>query len=187
MKLLSILLACLLTLSLTACSSTTNSQNNNKPNTQNSGNTQNGTNANNTTPDVLPGKDDTVPETENPIEKPDMMPDDSADNNVDSTLPEQNPNTDRPEENAGQDVPAERRLIYNGNHYVVTDETLTEDTVGIELFSIMNIVTDMPAKEGDAMGLDEGTRVFRLKDDNEYDEIAVEISGIYYKAVQKAQ
>ena len=57
--------------------------------------------------------------------------------------------------------------------------------MGIELFSIMNIVTDMPAEEGDAVGLDKGTRVFRLQDDNEYDEIAVEIGGVYYKAIQR--
>ena len=47
-------------------------------------------------------------------------------------------------------------------------------------------MTETPAEEGEAIGLDEGTKVFRLKNDNEYDEIAVEINNVFYKAVKKA-
>ena len=75
--------------------------------------------------------------------------------------------------------------MYNGALYEVTDQRLADDEVGVELFSITRLVDDTPAEDGDALGLQEGTKVYRIRDDNEYDEIAVEIDDAYYKAVRR--
>ena len=81
--------------------------------------------------------------------------------------------------------PEERSVMYNGALYEVTDQRLADDEVGVELFSITSLVDDTPAEDGDALGLQEGTKVYRIRDDNEYDEIAVEIDDAYYKAVRR--
>ncbi len=81
---------------------------------------------------------------------------------------------------------SERRVMYNGELYEVTGEVLDSDEVGAQLFSITSVVEGAPAADGDASGLDEGTKVFRIRDDNEYDQIAVEINDSYYRAIRRS-
>ena len=163
MRVIAMIMAALLALSLTACTDngngTTNPDNNKTPGTTDNGNgTNNDTDDNN----LGAGSNNTNGNTNGGT---------SNGNNADK---DNNTTTDT------------RRVMYNGDLYEVTDETLDSDEVGVELFSITNIVEDMPAEDGDAIGLDEGTKVYRLKDDNEYNEIAVEINNVFYKAVKQS-
>ena len=174
MRLAALLMAALLALSLTACmddgkNNDTNQTPGTTENENNNGGTNNGgMNNGNTNNDT--NKEDN--QTNNP----------DKDNDV-GTVPDNNIKDEDDKPNGTSEV---RRVMYNGNLYEVTNETLSADEVGVELFSITSIVTDTPAEDGDAVGLDEGTRVFRLKDDNQYEEIAVEINQVYYKAVKEA-
>jgi len=134
-----------------------------------------------TVPDTTPNTPDTTPDADrDPVTGNDEPNGGSNDTDMpnDANRPGDTGNTD----GNGSMTGAMRRLMYNGMMYEVTDDVLEDDEVGLELFSITSIVEDIPTKDGDAMGLDEGTRVFRLKDENEYDEIAVEIGGVFYKA-----
>ena len=83
------------------------------------------------------------------------------------------------------DAARTRSVMYNGDLYDVTAELLDDDEVGLELFSISEIVDDTPAADGNAAGLDKGTTVYRIRDDNEYAELAVEIGDAYYRAVRR--
>ena len=83
------------------------------------------------------------------------------------------------------DAARTRSVMYNGDLYDVTAELLDDDEVGLELFSISEIVDDTPAADGNAAGLDKGTKVYRIRDDNEYYELAVEIGDAYYRAVRR--
>ena len=197
MRYAAILMALLLTLSLAACGN--NAADDLMNDMKNPGTSQDNPTLNDdptepdnnvgTTPDTVP---DTTPNT------PDTTPDADRDPVTGNDEPNGTPNggsndTDMPNDanrpgdtgntdGNGSMTGAMRRLMYNGMMYEVTDDVLEDDEVGLELFSITSIVEDIPTKDGDAMGLDEGTRVFRLKDENEYDEIAVEIGGVFYKA-----
>ena len=178
MKFTAIVLAVLLTRSLAACMDNGRKPNTTTPNNQTPGTTDNGgTNGNTnngTNNDVNNGTNTNGSTNGN------NGPTNGSNNNAAGE--NQNGN----QANGSGTAAAERRVMYNGNLYEVTDETLDADEVGVELFSITNIVTETPAEEGEAIGLDEGTKVFRLKNDNEYDEIAVEINNVFYKAVKKA-
>lgn len=178
MKFTAIVLAVLLTLSMTACMNNGKNPNTTTPNNQTPGTTDNGgTNGNTnngTNNDVNNGANTNGSTNGN------NGPTNGSNNNAAGE--NQNGN----QANGSGTAAAERRVMYNGNLYEVTDETLDADEVGVELFSVTSIVTETPAEEGEAIGLDEGTKVFRLKNDNEYDEIAVEINNVFYKAVKKA-
>ncbi len=178
MRVIAMIMAALLALSLTACTDngngTTNPDNNKTPGTTDNGNGNGGTNNGNTNNNGNGTNNDT------------------DDNNLGAGSNNTNGNTNGGTSNgnnADKDnntTTDTRRVMYNGDLYEVTDETLDSDEVGVELFSITNIVEDMPAEDGDAIGLDEGTKVYRLKDDNEYNEIAVEINNVFYKAVKQS-
>lgn len=75
-----------------------------------------------------------------------------------------------------------RRFMYAGKLYTVTDEKVAQDKVGAELYSISSMVDGDPMEDGDAVGLDEGIRIFKLVEENEYRTVAVEIDNEFYLA-----
>ena len=85
----------------------------------------------------------------------------------------------------GSDELEKRTVYYNGNVYRLTDEFINDGDVGIELFSIRDMISEQSNEDGMAVGIDKGTKVFRIKDDNNYDSIAVEINNRYHKAVKE--
>ena len=177
MRFVAIIMAVLLALSLTACTddATNNPNNTQNPGTTNNGNTNNGTNNNDDDNNGLnSGSNNTNGNTN------------GNDDNTNGSNTNNGTNGTGTNDDHTNGTADPRRVMYNGNLYEVTDEVLDSDDVGVELFSITNIVTDTPAQDGDAIGLDEGTKVYRLKDDNEYDEIAVEINDVFYKAVKQS-
>ena len=76
----------------------------------------------------------------------------------------------------------EKRFYYAGRLYEITEETVDPEEVGAELFSITDIVDDDPGAQGEALGLDLDTRIFKFKEENEYDVLAVRIGQQYRKA-----
>lgn len=204
MRFAAIIMAALLALSLTACTGNgTNPNNNQNPGTSNNGNTNGGTNnggtnggTNNGNTNGGTNNGNTNGGTTNGGNTDDGNGLNGGSNNANGGTNNGNGtngtnggNTSGNGTNGGTNgdtASDNRRVMYNGNLYEVTDETLKSDEVGVELFSITNIVTETPAEDGDAIGLDEGTKVYRLKDDNEYNEVAVEINNVFYKAVKKS-
>ena len=76
----------------------------------------------------------------------------------------------------------EKRFYYAGRLYEITEETVDPEEVGAELFSITDIVDDDPGAQGEGLGLDLDTRIFKFKEENEYDVLAVRIGQQYRKA-----
>ena len=76
----------------------------------------------------------------------------------------------------------EKRFYYAGRLYEITEETVDPQDVGAELFSITDIVDGDPGAQGEGLGLDLDTRIYKFKDENEYDTLAVRIGKMYRKA-----
>jgi len=74
--------------------------------------------------------------------------------------------------------------MFNSKVYNVTDERVETDKVGEMLMAISSGVSNTPAKDGEALGLDNGTRVYRIKDSQDDKEVAVELNGKYFRASQ---
>ena len=76
----------------------------------------------------------------------------------------------------------DKRFYYAGRLYEITEETVDPEDVGAELFSITDIVEDDPGAEGEGLGLDLDTRIYKFKNENEYDILAVRIGPSFRKA-----
>lgn len=76
----------------------------------------------------------------------------------------------------------EKRFYYAGRLYEITDETVDPEDVGAELFSITDVVDGDPGAQGEGFGLDLDTRIYKFKEENQYDVLAVRIGKIYRKA-----
>ncbi|MBE6929513.1 MAG: hypothetical protein E7463_04470 [Ruminococcaceae bacterium] len=75
---------------------------------------------------------------------------------------------------------------FNGADYRISrDEQLRRDELGIQLLIVQRVV-DTPERDGDAIGLPEGTRVHAIKDNKDYSALAVELDGMFYRANKQA-
>ncbi len=169
MKFTAFLMALLLVFSLAACTPEDNNgtdDNNNNSNLNGDSSDANGNNngengANNDTPDA-----------------PDNGTNGNTNGNgdiMDNGKPDGTPDF-------GDDYKGDRRFYYAGRLYQITDQTVDPDEVGAELFSITDIVEDDPAAEGEGLGLDMDTNIYKFKEENEYNELIVKIGERYYKA-----
>ena len=85
---------------------------------------------------------------------------------------------------AEENVTSKGIFMFNSKVYNVTDERVETDKVGEMLMAISSGVSNTPAKDGEALGLDNGTRVYRIKDSQDDKEVAVELNGKYFRASQ---
>ena len=76
-------------------------------------------------------------------------------------------------------------FMFNSKLYTLTDESVSSDKIDVQLMSIASGVTGMPSKDGEAMGLDNGTKIYRIKDSQGDKEVAVEKDGKYFIAEQE--
>ncbi len=75
-------------------------------------------------------------------------------------------------------------FMFNSKLYTVTDESIDKEKLDVQLTSIVAGVTGIPSKDGEAVGLDSDTKIYRIKDSQDDKEVAVEIDGRYFKAEQ---
>jgi len=111
-----------------------------------------------------------------------------TDNNVNggTVLPDGN-TTAKPDASMGGADTAvkDASVMLNGVLYMATEEAVSQEELGVELLTVMDVVTETPDKDGEARGLDAMSKVYRLKDETQTDSVAVEIDGRYYKATKK--
>jgi len=73
-------------------------------------------------------------------------------------------------------------FMLGGKLYMLTGEVLRTDELDTQVLSITDRVTGVPSNEGEAYGFDKDTKIFRIKNNQTNDAVAVEIEGVYYRA-----
>jgi len=97
-----------------------------------------------------------------------------------------NPNTTNRNNTANPGTGNSRTsIMYSGHLYTVTNETVNRDQIGVELLSVSDVVTGTPARDGEAYGLNRGAKIFKFRNDNEYNEIVVEMNNRFYRATRR--
>ena len=77
--------------------------------------------------------------------------------------------------------PKDVQIRYNNALYKGTEEELRADELGRELMEV-TVVEGTPSANGEARGAAEGSRLYAIKDVNDYSAIAFQCGGVYYRA-----
>ena len=77
--------------------------------------------------------------------------------------------------------PEEARIMYNNTLYKGSREELHRDELGQEL-SAVTVVERNPDANGEAAGVAANSRLYSIKNVNDYSAIAFECGGVYYRA-----
>ncbi len=75
--------------------------------------------------------------------------------------------------------------MYNNTLYKGSKEEVRSDELGKELMAA-TLVTTTPKANGEASGVTENSKLYAIKNVNDYSAIAFECNGAYYRATKKA-
>lgn len=73
-------------------------------------------------------------------------------------------------------------VAWNYTVYGLSVETVLQDSVDKEIGEVKRNMNPMPEKNGDSNIASEGSKIYKLKNINQQDAIAVDIDGKLYKA-----
>ena len=81
--------------------------------------------------------------------------------------------------------PEDARIMFNNTLYRGSKEELRTDELGREL-SAVTVVETTPDANGEASGVEVGSRLYAIKNVNDYSAIAFECGGVYYRAEKQS-
>ena len=81
--------------------------------------------------------------------------------------------------------PEDAKIMYNSALYSGTKEEIRTDELGRELITV-TLVDSTPQANGEASGVAENTKLYAIRDINDYSAIAFNCGGVYYRATKEA-
>ena len=81
--------------------------------------------------------------------------------------------------------PEDAKIMYNSALYSGTKEEIRTDELGRELITV-KLVDSTPQANGEASGVAENTKLYAIRDINDYSAIAFNCGGVYYRATKEA-